>query len=58
MHLITDDKFLTDRCSREHRNHDGYFKDRLSAKEKGKMRVEGKDYAVQDGDVMHFRVAT
>ena len=25
------------------------------AKEKGKMRVEGKDYVVQDGDVMHFR---
>ena len=25
------------------------------AKEAGKMRVEGKDYIVQDGDVMHFR---
>ena len=25
------------------------------AKEKGKMRLEGKDYVVQDGDVMHFR---
>lgn len=24
-------------------------------KEAGKMRVEGKDYIVQDGDVMHFR---
>ncbi len=24
------------------------------AKEKGKMRVEGKDYVVHDGDVMHF----
>ncbi len=24
------------------------------AKEKGKMRVEGRDYIVQDGDVMHF----
>jgi GTP-binding protein YchF len=24
------------------------------AKEKGKMRVEGKDYVVQDGDIMHF----
>ena len=23
-------------------------------KESGKMRVEGKDYVVQDGDVMHF----
>jgi len=26
------------------------------AKAKGVMRVEGKDYVVQDGDVMHFRV--
>ncbi len=25
------------------------------AKEQGKMRVEGKDYVVRDGDVMHFR---
>ncbi len=25
------------------------------AKEKGKMRLEGKDYIVQDGDVIHFR---
>ena len=25
------------------------------AKEAGKMRVEGKDYLVRDGDVMHFR---
>lgn len=25
------------------------------AKEKGLMRLEGKDYVVQDGDVMHFR---
>ena len=25
------------------------------AKDKGKMRVEGKDYVVKDGDVMHFR---
>jgi hypothetical protein len=27
------------------------------AKDKGKMRLEGKDYIVQDGDVMHFRFA-
>ncbi len=26
------------------------------AKAKGRMRVEGKDYAVADGDVVHFRV--
>ena len=25
------------------------------AKEAGKMSVEGKDYVVSDGDVMHFR---
>jgi GTP-binding protein YchF len=28
------------------------------ARARGKMRVEGKDYVVQDGDVMHFRVGT
>lgn len=26
------------------------------AKEAGKLRLEGKEYVVQDGDVMHFRV--
>lgn len=26
-----------------------------AAKEKGKVRLEGKDYVVQDGDIMHFR---
>ena len=30
----------------------------LGAKAEGLMRVEGKDYQVQDGDVMHFRVGT
>ena len=30
----------------------------VGAKERGKMRVEGKDYVVADGDVMHFRIAT
>ena len=25
------------------------------SKEAGKLRLEGKDYIVQDGDVMHFR---
>ncbi len=29
--------------------------DEIIAKEKGKMRVEGKNYEVCDGDVMHFR---
>ncbi len=28
-----------------------------SAKEKGKLRVEGKDYVVQEGDVLHVRFA-
>lgn len=27
----------------------------VHAREKGKVRLEGKDYVVQDGDVMHFR---
>ncbi|MFZ1991032.1 MAG: redox-regulated ATPase YchF [Alphaproteobacteria bacterium] len=30
----------------------------VPAKEAGKMRLEGKDYVVADGDVMHFRFAT
>ena len=28
------------------------------AREAGRLRLEGKDYVVADGDVMHFRVAT
>lgn len=31
------------------------YKGEAGAKEKGKMRLEGKEYIVQDGDVMHFR---
>ena len=31
------------------------FKGEAGAREAGKLRLEGKDYAVQDGDVMHFR---
>lgn len=31
------------------------FKGEAGAKEAGKMRLEGKDYVVRDGDVMHFR---
>ncbi|MEW5881456.1 MAG: DUF933 domain-containing protein, partial [Pseudomonadota bacterium] len=31
------------------------YKGEAGAKEAGKMRLEGKDYVVQDGDVMHFR---
>ena len=31
------------------------FKGEQGAKEKGLLRVEGKDYKVCDGDVMHFR---
>jgi ribosome-binding ATPase YchF (GTP1/OBG family) len=30
-------------------------KGEAGAKEAGKMRLEGKDYVVHDGDVMHFR---
>lgn len=29
-----------------------------AAKEKGLIRIEGKEYIMQDGDVVHFRVAT
>jgi ribosome-binding ATPase len=31
------------------------YKGETGAKEAGKMRLEGKDYVVRDGDVMHFR---
>ena len=31
------------------------FGSESKVKEAGKMRVEGKDYVVKDGDVMHFR---
>jgi ribosome-binding ATPase YchF (GTP1/OBG family) len=27
----------------------------MKVKEAGKMRLEGKDYTVSDGDIMHFR---
>ena len=31
------------------------YKSELACKEAGKLSIEGKDYIVQDGDVMHFR---
>lgn len=31
------------------------YKGENGAKEAGKLRLEGKDYIVLDGDVMHFR---
>jgi len=31
------------------------YKSELACKEAGKMNVEGKEYVVQDGDIMHFR---
>jgi len=31
------------------------YKSELACKEAGKMSVEGKDYVVIDGDIMHFR---
>jgi GTP-binding protein YchF len=40
--VISYDDFLA--CGGEH-----------GAREKGKMRLEGKDYVVRDGDVIHFR---
>jgi ribosome-binding ATPase len=32
-----------------------YYKTELACKEAGKMALEGKEYLVQDGDIMHFR---
>ena len=32
-----------------------HYKSEAAARENGKLRIEGKDYVVQDGDVMHFR---
>ena len=32
-------------------NNDG----ELGARENGKLRLEGKDYLVKDGDVIHFK---
>ena len=40
--MIAYDDFI--KCKGEH-----------GAKEAGKMRLEGKEYVVHDGDVMHFR---
>ena len=31
------------------------FKSEIKVKEAGKLNIEGKDYIVNDGDVMHFR---
>ena len=31
------------------------YKSEVKAKEAGKLRIEGKEYLVKDGDVMHFR---
>ena len=31
------------------------FKGETGAKEAGKLAIEGKDYIVEDGDIMHFR---
>ncbi len=38
-------------------SHDDYVSlgGEAAAREAGKLRLEGKDYVVQDGDVMHFR---
>jgi ribosome-binding ATPase len=34
------------------------LKGEAGARDAGRMRLEGKEYVVQDGDVMHFRFAT
>ncbi len=32
-----------------------HYKSEAACRESGKLRIEGKEYLVQDGDVMHFR---
>ena len=34
------------------------FRGEAGARDAGKLRLEGKDYVVEDGDVLHFRFAT
>jgi hypothetical protein len=34
------------------------LKGEAGARDAGRLRLEGKDYVVQDGDVLHFRFAT
>ncbi len=29
-----------------------------AARDAGRLRIEGRDYAIQDGDIVHFRFAT
>ena len=31
------------------------YRSELAVREAGKLRIEGKDYAPKDGDIMHFR---
>jgi ribosome-binding ATPase YchF (GTP1/OBG family) len=31
------------------------YKTEQAVKDAGKLRIEGKEYQVQDGDVLHFR---
>ena len=41
-------------------HHDDYVKHggELGAKENGSLRIEGKEYEVKDGDIMHFRFSS
>ena len=32
-----------------------FYGNEIKCKENGKLRIEGKDYIVKDGDIMHFR---
>ena len=32
-----------------------HFKSEAAARDAGKLHIEGKEYVVKDGDVMHFR---
>ena len=45
-----------DRKSDKVRKYDDYmtYKTEAAVRAAGKMGIEGKDYVVQDGDIMHF----
>ena len=36
-------------------HYDVKYGSEAAAREAGKLRIEGKEYLVKDGDVMHFR---
>ena len=43
------------RCRGEDRSETPFLAEQTPKQEEGKLRLEGKEYAVKDGDVFHFR---